>query len=267
MNKRRYLPILFVVVLIGTAISVSYLLIANRAASDIEISAASHLGEGCNGSRGARSTSVIFDVSDPLSPGQSRFIKSYLEKRLITSREGDVFTLYFIDAEKYSGLSDAVITSCATKRPEDANPLVENPRFLRQRFLDDFAAPLLKEVERQTVRAPDTQSPIIEAILDFGALNGIEAHENAEYLIIVSDMLQNSDLYTHYIEQPSDSPSQFSDRLEYGSTIFDGLYVSIAYVHRTKNSGGKRQTQQHKEFWLEFFRNSGAETVEFVDVR
>jgi hypothetical protein len=103
-----------------------------------------------------------------------------------------------------------------------------------------------------------TSSPIMETIAGIAAtdLATPAARQAPRRLIILSDMLQHSDIASHYRVQPV--VEKFKNTANYNRVRVDltGIDVTIFYIDRARSAG--IAWDEHIKFWEQFFDAQGA---------
>jgi len=229
-------------------------------------------------------TTIIFDKSETYTNDQVTDIKSSFRAWLsgkepaIKGRDinleqfavGNLIQLYVTDQGSLDiaqGLTP-VAQQCIPKDFKDANIYFENPAFVEKRqnqFLlkfNDAIDSLLEESEGK--------SPILETLIRVSNSESFQMHsDKPRHMLIVSDMLQNSDKYSHYRSSQGTSWEIFEDQMSdtiYVKVRFNTLKVQIFYATRQNPRDRKLQTQELVDFWSKFFKNSGADVTDWIRI-
>ena len=155
--------------------------------------------------KGDRSiTTVILDVTDTLKAVQQQEIKNRLEEiRESTPEFGQLAV--FVLGSTTTDLLRPVVSVCNPGNPDDVNSLTTGRKFIALKFKKLFAEPL-DQVFASAMNQPDAaQSPIMEAIQASAATTFDAVGQKGmitKRLILVSDMLQNSDAISFYRGAP-----------------------------------------------------------------
>jgi hypothetical protein len=201
----------------------------------------------CPRSGAAAVHAVLIDRSDPISPLQAARVRQVLDAAVFEAQPGTRLALYVAESDGVAALSP-VLALCNPGR--DANPLYQNPRLIRERYERDFKARLDAAVA--ALLAPSTRqtSPIMESLkavcVDaFGAAPaGVPLR-----LTIVSDMLQHSQVASHYRERDFEALLR-SPRLQALRADCRGADVDVVYLLRPTRTGQPgAQTRAHQSFW------------------
>jgi len=227
-------------------------------------------------------TTIIFDKSETYTNDQVTDIKSSFKSWLsgnepaIKNRPinldqfavGNLIQLYVTDQSSLDiaeGLTP-VAQQCVPKDFVDANIYFENPAFLEKRqnqFISKF-----NDAIDSLLDESEGKSPILETLIRVSNSESFQMHsDKPRNMIIVSDMLQNSDKYSHYRSNQGTSWEVFEDQMSdtvYVKVRFNNLKVQIFYATRLNPRDRKLQNQDLVDFWSNFFRNSKAEMKEWI---
>ena len=201
------------------------------------------------------------DSSDPFTEVQIEAIRVQLSHALDQLPAGGLVEIYRMSAAR-GELTERLISVCnpgeqisfaqllsTTSREEDE---------LRSRYSERFVGAVQRTLRREAASESVSQSFILESIHAIG-VQSFERHPEVRdrRLIIVSDMLQNSDLYSHYRDGNVPISQLFSSN---PSALFrpdlDGVVVDVLVVERAGSS--HRQTRELLAWWEDYFRGSNA---------
>lgn len=211
-------------------------------------------------------TAVLIDVTDPLSGEQKDRVLNEMEILCKNLPQYGRLDLYCLDKEQ---VAQRIFSRCNPGDGADVHWFFLNHEMAqnkwREQFFNKVQAALKQAVECEgTVR-----SPIIEAInavcaRSFSGRSG--ATPGGSSLILVSDMLHNTNELNHYKRRNSQNFQEFSQKPYYSSTRptnMAGVRSLVYYVRRPKH--GSSQGQEHKEFWRAYFAACGS-TVQFEEI-
>ena len=186
-----------------------------------------------------RTVKVLVDKTDPWNGQEKERLAALIRRIKGQLAENERLAIHVLD-ETGTYSTAPVFDLCNPGRKDQANSLYENPRKVQKRFEDRFQTPLdnvLADLLRPGV-AP--QSPILESLI---ALKGVSGQQ--ERLILVSDMMQNSDALTFYRKDGLDQSRQAVGQ---GCNLAN-LYESIEghVINRPSIAGSSRQ--ETRNFW------------------
>ena len=227
----------------------------------------------CSAEGPKSTTALIFDTSDPLEPHQvaalERFTESLVKQtpgpdgKLQPSEnyvaKGHLLVVYELaGAEGVDLRPREVFRKCNPGAPEDRRPVDginegEVAAMVRwSQFINELDQAIQKSISRSS-----TSSPIIETIRyvrnkEFpGSADIAGDGRSAGAILIVSDLLQNSDLISHYDGQlPSTRGLPQSLALD-----LSGIEIGVRYLRSKRD--GHLQTGEHFAWWRKFFAEAG----------
>lgn len=204
-------------------------------------------------------TVVLLDTTDRLDGLVGTQVNHAIER----IREGmptyGLLQLYTVGID---GLSpEPLLSLCNPGRGAQMNPLYQNPKLAEQRwatgFRDRIDAVLASAMDAEAAAA----SPLLEGLrdlairrLDQPVFDGVP-----KSLIVVSDLLQHSDLASHYREVPAFASFRQSPAFARVQAPLRNVAVEVFYVARPERAA--LQSKAHVQFWNAYFTDSGAELV------
>lgn len=230
-------------------------------------------------------TAIIFDKSQMYTNDQVTDIKTsfnlWLAGNEATTKnrridldffqEGNLVQLYVADENALSqpdGL-EPMAELCVPKDFRDANQWIENPAFLKADY-DDFISKFSSIIEGLLEKA-EGNSPIMETLIRISNSESFQKHPNVNHnIFIVSDMIQNSNNWTHYSGRNQGANwSRFSS--EMSGTVFmrprlNQVQVQVFYAKRQNQRDKSIQTRSHVQFWEEFFFNANANVSGWINI-
>lgn len=181
---------------------------------------------------------LLIDKTDPWTSQDKEKLAALIRRTRTRLAENERFTIFVLD-ETGTYSPSPVFDMCNPGRGDQASNIYENPRMVQQRFEEKFEAPLdsiLTELLRPGV-AP--QSPLLEAIV---ALKG---SENKERLVIVSDMMQNSEAISFYRRDKLTNSKATIDQICMSPNLYESVEVHV--INRPTITGAVRL--QTRNLW------------------
>lgn len=140
-----------------------------------------------------------------------------------------------------------------------ANPLYQNPDRIQRTFERKFYEPIGREIKASYDQKPQSQSPIMEMI------KGVSRHRvfaqakgKKRRLVIISDMLQNTSVYSHYNSSVDfASWSATPGAKPFTSVDIVGAEVEIWQLARANSKFA------HQDFWNSYFKSLGASNIKW----
>jgi hypothetical protein len=153
-------------------------------------------------------------------------------------------------------------SKCRPPSPDEVSDLTGNRRLARKRFDNDFKATSGGIFDRLLHRPKADRSPIMEAIqaASVKSLDAPDLRRNdpgfRRQLIVISDMMQNSEAQSHYKGVPDFERFRGSPAFaKYASDMTD-VDVTVLYLRRDNAAG--IQGGRHFDYWNQWFTVQGA---------
>ena len=208
-------------------------------------------------------TILIVDKTDEISETQSKHLKSYLEKLKNDLEFHEKLTIYTLKPTSFYYL-EPIFSMCKPQSGKEANVLIENRLMIQKRFEDFFSKPL-ENIEAELIKKSEfQQSPIIEMISEVGKLDDFSTDIDKRKLIIISDMLQNTETLSHYNKFTFEKFINSSAGKLLRPSLA-GVEVEILYLQRP--SAIQFQNENHIVFWNKYFASCGAQIVKITKIR
>ena len=209
-------------------------------------------------------TAIIIDKTDEYDAAQADLIADLIERTRDRLEVGERLSMFELDAE---GQFDprGEFSLCNPGRGAQVNPLFRNPRMIEARYAELFEAPMDSVIEDLVVPKEAPASPILEAMARLGQTENFSPAAPARRIVIVSDMLQNSDLFSAYGgggALPQNMPDARSVAIDverrYGRALM-GVELEIRLIPRGHYTDMQRGAL--KAYWNEIFSELGLRPV------
>ena len=211
-------------------------------------------------------------ISDPNNKNKEGDIVKTARVNLGWFEEGNLIQIYVVDEKRLSqpeGLNPE-IQLCVPKDFKDAQSLkniegwVENEAFLKADY-EDFISKFTSIIDGLLQKA-EGNSPIMETFVRISNSESFLKHPTVPHnILIVSDMIQNSENWSHYPGR-----NQGTDWDKFSSEMDDSIYmrlrldevnVQIFYARRQNDRDNSIQRTSHRRFWEKFFKNANANLI------
>lgn len=195
---------------------------------------------------------IMIDRSDPISGQQAQRIRQYVQAMKDEAAFGTRFDVYTFEGDIKNEFPP-ILRVCAPGRPEEANELIENPEFIRQRYNERFLAVLNQTIDALLIATTLPNSPIIES-LRAAAITSFGSNDSRHVplrVLLISDMVQHTNSVSHFRSNP-DFPT-LSKTMTW-ATIRPNLHgadVEILYLLRPNATRAHVpiQNRSHQLFW------------------
>lgn len=204
---------------------------------------------------------LVIDKTDFYSAQQALEI----EDLVLQSRDrlliGEKLSLYELDA-RGELINTNSFALCNPGRGQQINPLYRNPQRVEARYQALFEGPLQDALSDLVEPKESPASPIIEALARLAVENDFDRDTPQRTVVLVSDMLQNSALFTVYGRNRPDLARRLPDpRLvadavlaEYGDALA-GVTIEVHLIPR--RGWEAQQAGVVRGYWEEVFRLLG----------
>ena len=200
-------------------------------------------------------TVVLIDDTDKIEL-QGQGAKSLVQRLAREAPRFSRFAIYRLSDLTARGIKP-VMEQCNPFGANDkADMWTENENELR-RAKNAFQKGIAKVTENLLDIREKDRSPIMEAVYSIAVSEFDLLKQDAEkHLVVISDMLQNTDDFSVFRSNPLPDFDLFKRRPYYQRLATDSLNdVRVSVFMINKN---KRQTEKLKEFWTDYFKDQGA---------
>lgn len=204
---------------------------------------------------------IVIDKTDLYSAEQADDIGSLVLANRDRLSIGERMTLFELDA-RGELVNTNGFSLCNPGRGEQINPLYRNPSRVEARYQALFEEPLQSALADLVEPKQSPASPIVESLARLSVSEDFDPTTPGRRIVLVSDMLQNSQLFTVYggnresLAQRLPNPSLVAQAVEaeFGDSLA-GVTIEIYLIPRR----GWEQTQATviQAYWAEVFRQLG----------
>lgn len=200
---------------------------------------------------------VVIDKTDLYSPQQAEAIGALILAQRDQLAVGERLSLYELNESGQLRNTNS-FSLCNPGAGEQVNPLYRNPDRVQARYDALFAEPLDRALADLVLPKDAPNSPIIEALARLGQDPGFDRTAPGRQIVLVSDMLQNSAVFTVYRRRLGNLSTRVPEpdivaaaiRETYGDSL-RGVWLDIRLIPR-----GNWEAEQRGElmrYWDEVF--------------
>ena len=244
-NSVWYLVIGACVLVIGGALGVAQIMLSGSGLDERTL---------CRSSGPINVTSILLDLTDPLSRTQQDRLRTIIENEIAASTTDTMITLGVVS--EFPNNWGAKYAKCKPATGADANPIYENPTQIAERYNQEFLTPIKQLIDETLTSAAENKSPIMEALQsliaetpDFTTVPG------QKKVVVVSDMLQNSDELSFYRSQGWD---YFVSRNGEGRLARSLSNVNVEILRIPRSGGNTPSPALVDDFWARYFDLQGS---------
>lgn len=204
---------------------------------------------------------VVIDKTDLYSPEQAEAIGALILAQRDQLAVGERLSLYELDESGQLRNTNS-FSLCNPGAGEQVNPLYRNPDRVQARYDALFSEPLDRALADLVLPKDAPNSPIIEALARLGQDPSFDRTVPARHIVLVSDMLQNSEIFTVYrrrlgnLENRVPEPAIVADAIRetYGDSL-RGVQLEIRLIPRGRWEA--EQTGPLMDYWDQVFHMLG----------
>jgi len=244
-NSVWYLVIGACVLVIGGALGVAQIMLSGSGIDERTL---------CRSSGPVNVTSILLDLTDPLGRTQQDRLRTIIENEIAASTTDTMITLGVVS--EFPNNWGAKYAKCKPATGADANPIYENPTQIAERYNQEFLTPIKQLIDETLTSAAENKSPIMEALQsliaetpDFTTVPG------QKKVVVVSDMLQNSDELSFYRGQGWD---YFVSRNGEGRLARSLSNVNVEILRIPRSGGNTPSPALVDDFWARYFDLQGS---------
>lgn len=200
-------------------------------------------------------TLVVIDTTDALASVTQTQVLNKLRDLVASTPKDGLFELRLLSADAEQSLP-VMEPLCNPGDGTDIDPITGDPATAKRRWQTQYAEKL-EEVLRTSVDGSEQEfSPIMEVIQHIAAEHLTSAHDRSipSQLVVVSDMIQHTSTYSHYVDGVSVEAYEAKARNRL-ATDLAGASVEFWMVRRATQ---KVDPEQLGGFWLQWASDSNA---------
>lgn len=197
---------------------------------------------------------ILFDLTDPLTSAQSKQLLQRIESEISEASIGTQITMGVVS--EFPEDWGATKPLCKPRSGQDVSTLTQNVRLVEARYKERFLKPLHDNIESMISSNGANKSPIMEAMQTLIAdSNGFLTFTGPRRLIIVSDLLQNSEAMSFYKGDDWESFANSPEFIRLNKTLNDVDIVIFAVPRVVQKI---KDASVVEDFWLHYFDIQGA---------
>ena len=196
-------------------------------------------------------TVILIDATDEFTAIQKADLRRYFKDLKSHVPQYSQVAIY---APKEMSDEDFLSPELKICNPGDAkgiSGITANPSQIQRRYDTDFSAKIDNVLDHGLMSEGAATSPVMEMIQAVSVDAFPIGTTTPKRLIIVSDMLQNADWYSHYRNKVDFESAKSSPHFQHVYVDLTGVDVEILYIGRAGYE--HLQTNGHGLFWDAFF--------------
>ena len=199
-------------------------------------------------------TAILLDRTDSFLPTTKSDLEQRIWNLLDEIEENHEISLFAVDPT-HGGSLDPIIKVCSPGDPDNVDHLTQSEAIMRRNWQQKFRAPLEEELGKLLTNKEAKSSPIMEAVQSVAIQHFQSSNRRnvSRRLIIVSDLLQNSDAISFYKAQPNFERFRSSPQARGLNPDLRSVEIELWLIQR------KQRQQGDGAAVLQFFRSWLAE--------
>ncbi len=206
---------------------------------------------------------ILIDVTDRYTEEQKKVVRKVVASTRDSVPTNGKMLVYALKHESTRTMSP-LVALCNPGSGKGVSGLTQNPKQMRKQWETKFQAPVDALLKGLLQEPESRRSPIMAAIygLVVDTFDGLPA-DMPRKLVVVSDMLENTNAYTQYgLEQHDFEAFRGTEAYTRVGINMSGIEVWIYYLRRDRRQGGSVQKGRgHIRFWEKFFDAQGAKVM------
>lgn len=201
---------------------------------------------------------ILLDVTDPLTPLQQRDLAQRLRQEILDLPVGTRIALGLVSPEPMTR-NQTRLGLCKPLQGKEANALYQNPKLIEARFRDGFLTPLDQTLTDLLLAPSADSSPIMESLQSLVVGAFLDLTEGTpKRLVIASDLLQHSDVFSFYRRQRWSDFEHSADFGRLGRNLAD---ADVTLLQLPRPQYAELQSPAFLDFWAHYFEAQGAAHV------
>ena len=203
-------------------------------------------------------TVVLIDQSDPFDETDTEWVWQLIYDEAQSLKKHGKLTVIGINADD-PDQGHEVFSRCSPGSPKTANPIFENPRFIKQDWQQRFERQMQANVADLMLKRLSPFSPLIEHFKGIERRSDFRKNISERRIVVISDLYQHSSLYSMYDSGLNANQfDQASSNLEFPK--LEGIEFALFRVDRQRKLRGSELIS----FWKEFLMENGADEPQII---
>ncbi|MFN3834317.1 MAG: hypothetical protein ACK4NO_00305 [Glycocaulis sp.] len=209
-------------------------------------------------------TIVMIDRTEVrYSPDQARRINSVIQEARRELEIGERLSLFELNHRGQVRNTNR-FSVCNPGRGDQINPLYRNPNRVQMRYEALFDRPLDRALDGLLELIDSPVTPLLESLAELGTRHDFDTSVPRRRIVLISDMLQNTQLYSVYgyarvdLANRLPAPRTIATEIEnrHGSALA-GVEIDILFVAQDHDGWTPQQRAIIRAHWEEVFRHLG----------
>jgi len=233
-NRRRgssegsWLPVIvFGLVLVGLIVGIGYLYL-EATSRHVELDEATL----CPLTGPTGQTLVLVDTTDAIAPITQTQLTAMLKDAAFGTAKGTLFEIRVLKTA--SPFTETLFSLCNPGDGRELGEIIANPDLALRKWKEGFEQPLLDAMVKSLTAGAGETSPIMAGIqaVAVAHLTADADRKQPASLVVISDMLENTERFSHYREGTDFAVFEASPAARHFATDLAGKDVSLWVIRR-----------------------------------
>lgn len=210
-------------------------------------------------------TAVVIDRTDRFGAISKADVEVQLKDIIDSTKENEQISLFAVEPIETAPLQ-SLIAVCNPGTPTDVDPFTQNKAIVSRNWRTKFTEPLDQLLQRLLVEKEAPISPIMESVqsVSITALGGKRKAQLPRRVILISDLLQNSQAWSLYTNKPDFKAFSASRSTKGLNPDLRGVSVELLYLQReTKHAVDEKALVT---FWIQWIEAYGGHVTRVLKV-
>tara|TARA_B110000503_G_scaffold113747_1_gene170804 strand:+ start:303 stop:1121 length:819 start_codon:yes stop_codon:yes gene_type:complete len=201
-----------------------------------------------------RETVILLDATESLSEAHTEAVLNRIESEIENSYLYERFSIYSLQDDPTRFQPQFVL--CNPGDGKDKSYLTAAPKKIFEQWRLKFRDPILNEIKSLELQKSSESSPVMEMLKFVGLRTMARSDSSKKRIILVSDMVENTDKYSQYTNSNMDfNALKDTSYFREVRPRLNEVHVELLYIERGNLSGiqGKDHIQK---FWKPFIEQS-----------
>jgi hypothetical protein len=210
-------------------------------------------------------TAIVIDRTDQFGSISKADVEIQLRDIVNGTKENEQISLYTVESVEKAPLR-SLISVCNPGSPENVDPLKQSATIVQRNWKTKFLGPLDALLVKLLVEDEAPLSPIMESIqsVSITALGGNKKASLPRRIILVSDLLQNSQAWSLYTQKPNFQAFSKSRSTKGLNPDLRNVSVELLYLQRETKRG--LDEKDLLGFWIKWIEAFGGRVTRVLKV-
>jgi hypothetical protein len=210
-------------------------------------------------------TAIVIDRTDSFGSISKADVEVQLQDIIDRTKESEQVSLFAVEPTEEEPLR-SLISVCNPGSPDKADEWTQNPSLIKRNWKTKFQGPLGTLLNGLLIEEEAPLSPIMESIQSVSITNlgGKKKSLVPRRIILISDLLQNSQTWSLYKQKPDFN--KFSEAIQTRGLNPDLRGVSIELFFLQRKTKQRVDEKELLKFWLSWVEAYGGKVTRVLKI-